>query len=78
MKIKDEDPLNVIRIDRRNLFNDAFKKIMDISSCNLKNRLIIKYVDEEGLDCGGLLRYKIFHKKNKYIYQYFFFFFVNK
>jgi len=45
-----------ISVNRRNLFNDAYHKIMNILSYNLKNRLRITYVGEMGFDLGGLLK----------------------
>eukprot|EP00833_Pecoramyces_ruminatium_P005683 jgi/Orpsp1_1/1179715/evm.model.c7180000070483.1 len=45
-----------ININRNNLFNDAFYAFMRKSPQELKNRLIIKYESERGIDAGGLLR----------------------
>jgi len=46
----------IIKINRNNLFNDAFDGIINQSPEELKKRLRIKYIGEEGLDAGGLLR----------------------
>jgi len=48
-----------IEIDRNDLFNDAFYSIMSKSSQELKKQLKIKYIEEVGIDVGGLLRYFI-------------------
>ncbi len=45
-----------IQIDRNNLINDAFDGIMLKSPQELKRKLKINYVGEEGIDVGGLLR----------------------
>jgi len=45
-----------IEIDRNNLFIDAFNGIMTRSPQELKNRPIIVYKGEDGVDTGGLLR----------------------
>jgi len=45
-----------IEINRNDLFNDAFYSIMNKSSQELKKKLTIKYIGEEGTDAGGLLR----------------------
>jgi len=50
----------IIEINRNNLFNDAFNGIMSQSPEELKKRLRIKYIGEEGLDASGLLRYFFF------------------
>jgi len=49
--------LTNIEVHRNNLFNDAFISIMGKSPQELKKRLIITYIGEEGIDIGGLLRY---------------------
>jgi len=43
-------------IDRKSLFYDAYDQIMNKSPYELKKRLSIKYIKEEGIDAGGLLR----------------------
>ncbi|ORX86582.1 HECT-domain-containing protein [Anaeromyces robustus] len=55
-----------ILIHRKNLFNDAYDSIMNRSPNQLKNRLRIKYIGEEGIDTGGLLR-DFFHNISKEI-----------
>jgi len=45
-----------IEIKRNNIFNDAFNSIMSKSPQELKNKLIIIFKGEEGVDAGGLLR----------------------
>jgi len=46
-----------VYILRNSLFYDAYSQIMNIKLYQLKNKLRIKYVGEEGVDAGGLLRY---------------------
>jgi len=46
----------IININRENLFNDAFNRIIRYTPSELKRRLKIKYRNEEGEDAGGLLR----------------------
>ncbi|ORX62479.1 HECT-domain-containing protein [Anaeromyces robustus] len=55
MKMINNSETRII-INRNNLFNDAFTKIMNKSPEELKKLLRIKYKDEEGIDAGGLLR----------------------
>jgi len=43
-------------IDRKTLFSDAYDQIMNKEYYELKKRLCIKYIGEEGIDAGGLLR----------------------
>ena len=43
-------------INRKNLFYDAYDIIMSKDPYELKKRLCIRYMGEEGLDAGGLLR----------------------
>jgi len=43
-------------IKRDELFNNAYYQIMNKSPEELKKRLRIKYIGEEGKDAGGLLR----------------------
>jgi len=45
-----------ILIDRKNLFNDAYHKIMNLLPYSLKKKIRIKYIGEEGIDSGDLLR----------------------
>eukprot|EP00833_Pecoramyces_ruminatium_P009760 jgi/Orpsp1_1/1183792/evm.model.c7180000086732.1 len=45
-----------IDIHRNNLFYDAYNGIMNKSLQELKKQLKIKYIGEEGIDAGGLLR----------------------
>jgi len=45
-----------ILIDRNSVFNDALNIIMYKSPEELKKRLVIKYLGENGIDVGGLLR----------------------
>ena len=45
-----------IYIDRKKLFSDAYDHIMNTSPIELKKRLRIKYIGEESIDAGGLLR----------------------
>jgi len=46
----------IIEINRNNLFNDALNSIMNLSPEELKKRLRINYIEEEGLDAGCFLR----------------------
>jgi len=54
MKIYNDD-LEIF-IDRKSLFYDAYEQIMNRSIYQLKKRLHIRYIGEEGIDEGGLLR----------------------
>ncbi len=45
-----------IKVTRKNLFHDAFNAIMSKSPQELKKKLRITYIGEEGIDVGGLLR----------------------
>ena len=45
-----------IFINRKTLFYDAYYQFMNKSPQELKRRLYIKYIGEEGVDAGGLLR----------------------
>jgi len=46
----------VIFINRNNLFYDTYEYIINANSSELKKRLKIKYIEEEGVDAGGLLK----------------------
>jgi len=46
-----------ILINRKSVFNDAFNIVMFTSPEELKKRLVIKYIGENGIDVGGLLRF---------------------
>jgi len=50
------DSTTEIEINRDNLMNDAFDSIMFKSPQELKRKLRIHYIGEEGIDVGGLLR----------------------
>jgi len=50
------DPYLKIYIDRKSLFYDAYNQIMNKSVYKLKKGFHIKYIGEEGMDYGGLLR----------------------
>jgi len=54
MRIIDEG--TEISLHRNNIFNDAFNIIMNKSRRELRERIIIKYIGEQGTDAGGLLR----------------------
>ncbi len=45
-----------IKINRNDIFFDAFNIIMALSPQDLKNKLVIVYKGAEGIDEGGLLR----------------------
>jgi len=45
-----------IYIDRKSLFYDAYAQIMNKTPFELKKGFSIKYIGEEGVDAGGLLR----------------------
>ncbi|ORX60189.1 HECT-domain-containing protein [Piromyces finnis] len=45
-----------IEVDRKRLFEDAFRIIMSCTPNELKQKLQIKFIGEEGLDYGGLAR----------------------
>ena len=45
-----------IFINRRDMFGSAYYEIMNKKPMELKKRLHIKYLGEEGLDAGGLLK----------------------
>jgi len=47
---------NKIFINRSNLLNASFDAIMNMSKDDMKKTLRIKYLGEEGIDAGGLLR----------------------
>ncbi|OUM60096.1 hypothetical protein PIROE2DRAFT_14222, partial [Piromyces sp. E2] len=47
---------NRIFINRSNILNASFDAIMNLSKEDLKKTLRIKYLGEEGIDVGGLLR----------------------
>jgi len=55
MNINYNENLEIL-IDRKSLFYDTYDQIMYRSHHELKKRLCIKYIGEEGLDAGGLLR----------------------
>eukprot|EP00833_Pecoramyces_ruminatium_P007735 jgi/Orpsp1_1/1181767/evm.model.c7180000078511.1 len=59
-RAKDEMRMNQgiteIKINRNHLFDDAYNFIMKNKVENLKKRIAIKYIGEEGIDAGGLLR----------------------
>eukprot|EP00833_Pecoramyces_ruminatium_P010907 jgi/Orpsp1_1/1184939/evm.model.c7180000091664.1 len=50
-----------IKVNRNNLFNDAYNNIMSRPPKDFKNILRIEYKEEEGLDAGGLLRDFFYH-----------------
>ncbi len=50
------DSNTFIKVDRNNLFNDAFSDIMNKSPQELKGRLGVIYKREEGIDAGGWLK----------------------
>jgi len=54
MKIYDKN--TKLNINRNDIFNDSFNEIMSKTPEQLKNRLVIHYNREEGIDAGGLLR----------------------
>jgi len=60
------DSTTVISINRSNLFGDAYNAIMSKSPQDLKKRLKIRYIGEEGIDAGGLLR-DFFYQMSKEI-----------
>jgi len=64
MKILDSTTL--IQVNRNNLFSNAYNGIMGKSPEELKKRLKVKYIDEEGIDAGGLLR-DFFYQMSKEI-----------
>jgi len=45
-----------IKVNRNNLFSDAFISVMSKSPTELKRNLKVTYIEEEGIDAGGLLR----------------------
>jgi len=45
-----------ISINRKSLFYDAYDQIINESPYELKKKLRIKYIEESGIDAGGLLR----------------------
>jgi len=45
-----------IEVNRNKLFEDAYRIIMSCSPNDLKQKLQIKFIGEEGLDYGGLTR----------------------
>jgi len=45
-----------IEINRDKLFEDAYRIIMSYTPNELKQKLQIKFIGEEGLDYGGLKR----------------------
>ncbi len=45
-----------IFINRESLFYDAYNEIMKKTPIELKKRISINYIGEEGIDAGGLLR----------------------
>jgi len=51
------DGYTPIRINRNNLFDDAYNTFMNMSPQELKKGLHIIYEGEDGIDAGGLLRY---------------------
>jgi len=54
MQITNDNTL--LYVHRNNLFHDAFNSIMSKPPEELKRKLCIEYIGEEGLDAGGLLR----------------------
>jgi len=46
----------LIPINRADLFFNAYNQIMGKTSTELKKKIRIKYIGEEGIDAGGLLR----------------------
>jgi len=51
------DIITFVEVNRKNLFNDAFKSIMSKTPQQLKGIIIVSFIGEEGLDVGGLLKY---------------------
>jgi len=47
---------NKILINRDSLLSSSFDSIINMSRDNMKKSLRIKYIGEEGVDAGGLLR----------------------
>lgn len=47
----------IIEVDRNDLFNDAYNGIIIKSPEKLKNKLIILFKEEKGIDAESLLRY---------------------
>ncbi len=45
-----------LKIDRNKIFFDAFDVIMALPPQKLKNKPVIAYKREEGIDAGGLLK----------------------
>jgi len=46
-----------INVKRNNLFSEAFIRVMEKSPHEFKRKLRIKYIGENGVDAGGLLKY---------------------
>ena len=51
-----------VLVRREEIFADAFHEMMKMSPPDLKKRLNIKFSGEDGLDYGGLSRYKLLKK----------------
>ena len=51
--MKTLDSYTFIKIDRNDIFRDAFNGIMTKSPQELKKRPVIVYKGEEGVDAGG-------------------------
>lgn len=40
------------------LFQDSYRQVMKLRAKDLRKRLMVKFKGEEGLDYGGVARYK--------------------
>jgi len=55
MRINNDNNL-IISVDRKDLFYSSYSSIMEHSPKEFKNKMKIFYLNEIGIDCGGLLR----------------------
>ena len=48
-------------VSRQTLFEDSFHQLMRLPAYELRRRLYIIFRGEEGLDYGGVVRYRVAH-----------------